>query len=79
MGIPATKGRGVVATLRSGKRFTVLPQLAPAPLRKRITWLRSFRFFVYFHPNKGSIEEVSVFARGGRLIYRTKSLGGSFF
>jgi len=78
-GYAGNEAARVVATLRSGKRFTVLPRLAPAPLRKRVAWLRSFRFFVYFHPNEGAIDQVSVFTRGGRLIYRTKSFGGSFF
>lgn len=78
-GYTGNEGARVVATLRSGKRLTLLPQLAPALLRKRIAWLRSFRFFVYFRPNEGAIEQVSVFTRGGRLIYRAKSFGGSFF
>jgi hypothetical protein len=73
------EGTKVLARMKDGKSFVVEPQLAPAPLRKRVDWLRSFRFFVYFHPTESSIEQVSVFTRGGRLIYRTKSVEGGFF
>ena len=78
-GYAGNEGAKVVATLRNGKTFTFLPQLAPERLRKRVVWLRSFRFFVVFHPNDSPIEQLSVFTRGGRLIYRTKSFEGSFF
>ncbi len=78
-GYTGMEGARVVATMKNGESFTLLPQLAPAPLRKRVDWLRSFRFFVYIHPNESPIEQVSVFTRGGRLIYRTKSTEGSFF
>jgi hypothetical protein len=78
-GYTGSEGAKVVATMKSGESFNLRPRLAPAPLRRRIAWLRSFRYFVYFHPNDSPIEQVSVFTRGGRLIYRTKSFEGSFF
>lgn len=78
-GYTGNEGVKVVAILKNGQTFTVAPQLAPEGLRKRVVWLRSFRFFVFFHPNDSPIEQLSVFTRGGRLIYRTKSLEGSFF
>jgi hypothetical protein len=79
VGYTGTEGAKVVAKMKDGSTFTVRPQLAPAALRKRVDWLRGFRFFVYFHTTESPIEQVSVFTRGGRLIYRTKSLEGSFF
>ncbi len=78
-GYTGREGAKVVATLKDGQSFEVKPQFAPERLRKRVDWLRSFRFFVYFRPNEGKIERVSVYTRGGRLIYRAKSIEGSFF
>ncbi len=78
-GYTAREGAKVVASMKNAKTFTVRPQLAPESLRKKVDWLRSFRFFVYFYPNESQLEQVSVFTRGGRLIYRTKSFGGEFF
>jgi hypothetical protein len=79
VGYTGNEGTKVVGRMKDGSRFVVKPQLAPAKLRKRVDWLRSFRFFVYFHPTESRIETLSVFSRGGRLIFRTKSLEGSFF
>jgi hypothetical protein len=78
-GFTGNEGTKLVARMKNGKSFTLKPRLAPTTLRKRVDWLRSFRFFVYFHPTESPIEQVSVFTRGGRLIYRTKSFEGSFF
>jgi hypothetical protein len=69
----------VVAKLTDGTSFELEPQFAPAKLRKRVDWLRSFRFFVYFRSSDIDIEQVSVYTRGGRLIYRPKSYEGEFW
>lgn len=78
-GYTGREGAKVVATLKNGTSFEVKPQFAPEGLRKQIDWLRSFRFFVYFRPSESEIDQVSVYTRGGRLIYRTKPFEGSFF
>lgn len=78
-GYTGVEGTRIVALLENGKVFAVKPQLAPKSLRKKVAWLRSFRFFVYFHPTGSPIETVSVFTRGGRLLYRARSVGGDFF
>lgn len=79
VGYTGVEGTEVVATLADGSTFTVKPRLAPAALRKKVVWLRGFRFFVYFHPSRPRIEQVAVYTRGGRLIYRAKGIAGGFF
>lgn len=78
-GYTGNEGAKLVGTLRNGQTFVVRPTFAPRALRERASWLRSFRFFVFFHPSDSPIEQLSVFTKGGRLIHRTKSLEGSFF
>jgi hypothetical protein len=68
----------LVATLEDGSRREVRPRVPPAELRRTRVWLRSFRFFVWYHPPQHRVEAVSLFSRGGRLLYRARGHAGVF-
>lgn len=48
-------------------------------LRRDFVWLRSFKYFVHYWLAESTITKVSLFSRGGRLVYRTRSEEGAFW
>jgi len=78
-GFVDSEGASVTATTTEGETAAIKARLAPSSLRHRLDWLRSFRYFVYFFPASSPIESVSVFNRGGRLLYRARSSHGLFY
>lgn len=67
----------VTATLSNGKRLTFKPRSAPAPLRRKVVWLRNVRYFVQYYPPTGFVTSASLFSASGQLLYRTS--GGQLF
>jgi hypothetical protein len=67
----------VTATLSNGKRLSFKPRSAPAPLRRKIVWLRNVRYFVQYYPPNGFVTSASLFSASGQLLYRTS--GGELF
>lgn len=68
----------VVATFGDGTRAEIRPRFPSLKLRRSFVWMRSFRYFVYYYSPGPAIEAISLFTKGGRLLYRTKSEEGSF-
>ena len=67
----------VTATLSNGKRLSFKPLSAPAPLRRKVVWLRNVRYFVQYYPPSGFVTSASLFSASGQLLYRTS--GGELF
>lgn len=61
----------IMATLSNGKRLIFKPRSAPAPLRRKVTWLRNVRYFVQYYPPTGFVTSASLFSASGQLLYRT--------
>lgn len=61
----------VTATLSDGKRLTFKPRPAPAPLRRKVVWLRNVRYFVQYYSPTGFVTSASLFSASGQLLYRT--------
>jgi hypothetical protein len=69
----------IVASFESGVRAVIKPSFPPAPLRKKFVWMRSFRYFVFYHAfDVGVVESVSLFTKEGHLLYRGRSESGAF-
>lgn len=60
----------VTATLSNGKRLSFKPRSAPAPLRRKVVWLRNVRYFVQYYPPTGFVTSASLFSASGQLLYR---------
>jgi hypothetical protein len=68
----------VVAQLSDGARMVITPRFPSLELRKSRVWMRSFRYFVVYYPAGSEVEAISLFAKDGRLLYRSASDSGSF-
>jgi len=65
----------IIGVSRTGKHFVVRPRLvAPAKIRGR-AWLRSFRYFVFFHSGTTLIERLSVIGPDGEVIETAENRG----
>jgi hypothetical protein len=69
----------IKACMENGTMMEIHPRFPSMKLRKDFVWLRSFRYFVDYLPVEDTISKVSLFTRGGRLVYRTSSDAGSFW
>jgi hypothetical protein len=58
-----------------GKKLSLSPQLPPARIRRRAPWLRSFRYFVFFHPAAADIRRLTAFDKNGQVIDRLEKDG----
>lgn len=63
----------VTATLSNGKRLSFKARSAPAPLRRKVVWLRNVRYFVQSYPPTAFVTSASLFSASGRLLYRTSA------
>jgi len=63
----------LVATLSNNKHLVIRPQLPSAHLRRKVTWLRGIRYFVFFYPPEGFVTGVATFDRAGTMLFRDKT------
>jgi hypothetical protein len=69
----------IKAWMQNGAMIEVHPRFPSMKLRKTFVWLRSFKYFVDYFSAESLITKVSLFTRGGRLVYRTTSEEGEFW
>lgn len=68
----------IAMTMNDGQRTEVHPKFPPGKLRKHFVWLRSFRYFVRYHPPDSAVASVSLFNKAGILLYRASAEEGFF-
>jgi hypothetical protein len=62
-----------------GRWLEVKPVFPPIELRRRLVWMRSFRYFVLYYPGQSRVESIRLFNRAGTLIYRDLHADGELF
>jgi hypothetical protein len=72
-----------VATVKlkmsDGSSLELHPRLPPEELRRKVVWMRGFRYFVDFYPGHGYVTEFWLFNRAGTLLDRNLHAEGELF
>lgn len=75
VGYVTANAKEVLAITENGKHFAVRLRQVTARKAKNRSWLRSFRYFVFFHSGDSQIERLAVIGAGGKVLETAENQG----
>lgn len=77
-GFTGREAAKLLATLEDGTRLEIKLRFPSPKLRRQSVWMRGFRYFAFYYGAGSGVESISLFTKGGRLLYRERSEDGVF-